>query len=64
MGLRAEGIPLLHLWEEITLVLLGQQRPPIERLPTINGMYELALNIDAMSTTLSPLTHIMESSLF
>ena len=57
MAIRSEGIPQLHLWEEIVLLMTDRNRPIIHRKLTMAGMYEIiSKEVDYVQPTLPNLT--------
>ena len=57
MALRLDGIPHLHLWEDIVLMFTDKPRPRFERRLKPAGMYEIiAEDVDYVQKTLPELT--------
>ena len=51
-----DGLPQLHLWEEIVMVMTDKTRPFVERKLDIRGIYDIAAMVDYVPTTLPDLT--------
>ena len=56
-ALRLEGIPHLHLWEEIVLMFTNRERPKYTRRLKEAGMYDFIVNdIDYVEPSMPVLT--------